>query len=60
MDPKQEQQEELEKKDVKSPGKYPEAAGDTDKDVPKGTWPNTVRFEKSVKKSGGECLPTFL
>ncbi len=34
---KKEQQEEMEKKDVKSPGKYPEAAGDTDKDVPKGT-----------------------
>jgi len=34
---KKEQQEKLEKKDLESPGKYPEAEGDTEKDVPKGT-----------------------
>jgi hypothetical protein len=33
----EEQQKEMEKKDVESPGKFPEAQGDTDKDVPPGT-----------------------
>jgi hypothetical protein len=33
----EEQQKKMEKKDVESPGKYPEAQGDTNKDVPPGT-----------------------
>lgn len=34
---KEEQQKEMEKKGPEEPGKYPEAEGDTKKDVPPGT-----------------------
>lgn len=34
---KEEQQKKMEKDDLKSPGKYPKAPGDTNKDVPRGT-----------------------
>ena len=34
---KNEQQQKMEEKDVKEPGGYPEAEGDTGKDVPPGT-----------------------
>ncbi|MFO8084035.1 MAG: hypothetical protein R6U27_06940 [Desulfobacterales bacterium] len=34
---KEEQQKEIDKKDVEKPKDYPDPAGDTGKDVPKGT-----------------------